>query len=155
MAVHSCTATIVAPAYVRRDGGTHLGPFFGRCKPCFILHPTKCRMRSSLLVKSCRGSSYRCSYPCLLLLQGHGEGVGQSPLFETSAARARAIFVPVNCMFLRCVLGTHIDQMKRNCLAWNEFMESSVLKRSFKQHKTYSRLCRYFPVTRILILSTW
>jgi hypothetical protein len=31
-------------------------------------------------------------------------------------------------------------------------MESSVLKRSFKQHKTYSRLYRYFSVTVILDL---
>lgn len=109
----------------------------------------------SSLAQSCTFLVSRtgCWYPCLLLLQGGGGLVSHhfsKPTEYQSPARARAVLMPVVCLsllFLLCVLGTHIDQMKRKCLVWNDFTKTLVLERSFKQHKTYSRLGRYFVVT--------
>lgn len=117
-------------------------------------------LRPSLLAQSCRSFSYRCWYPCLLLLctvQWWGEWMvshhfSKPPCPQHArSGHFHARELP-SLLFLRCVLGTHKDQMKQNCLVWNEFIKSLVLKRSFEQHKTYSRLCRYSAVTLILDL---
>lgn len=111
-------------------------------------------------VFSCRVATVsrtECWYPCLLLRHGGG-GLSVTTfrnlhVRSTRSGHFRARELP-SLLFLPyvCMLGTHIDQMKQNCLVWNEFVKNLVLKRSSKQHKTYSRLCRYSVVTVILDL---
>lgn len=88
-------------------------------------------------------------------------GVGQSPLFETftSTARARAIFVPVNCpasCSCRMYVGHTYRSDETELLGVERVYEESGFKTKFQAAQnileTLSLLCRYSIVTVILDL---